>query len=139
MNAYETANIAVAQANLAIAERAADASVGSVVIGALALCTSVAVVILMRWGIKTMKDSNENRAETERHRHEQIMTAFKDAAEDRKLVREQAEQQAKVTNGLLAALERQGQALERLINRTDAVVVELQRHQGPGTRPRRRA
>ena len=58
----------------------------------------------------------------------------------------QADEDRKVTHGLLAALdrqgaalERQGAALERPINRTDAVVVELQRHQGPGTRPRRRA
>ena len=51
----------------------------------------------------------------------------------------QAAEDRRVTNGLLAALERQGAALERLIIRTDAVVVELQRHQGPGTRPRRRA
>ena len=61
------------------------------------------------------------------------------AAEDRKAAQAAAAESRQVTNGLLAALERQGQALERLINRTDAVVVELQRHQGPGARPRRRA
>ena len=42
----------------------------------------------------SMKRANENRAETEKNRHEQIMTAFKDAAEDRKAAREQAERQA---------------------------------------------
>ena len=61
------------------------------------------------------------------------------AAEDRKAALADAAEARQVTNGLLAALERQGQALERLITRTDAVVVELQRHQGPGARPRRRA
>ena len=51
----------------------------------------------------------------------------------------QTAEDRKVTQGMLAALERQGAALEKLINRTDAVVVELQRHQGPGGRQRRRA
>ena len=54
-------------------------------------------------------------------------------------VQAQAAEDRRVTNGLLADLERQGAALERLITRTDAVVVELQRHQGPSAHPRRRA
>ena len=84
----------------------------------------------------SMKRANENRAETEKNRHEQIMTAFKDAAEDRKAAREQAERQAtaaaedrkaareqaaedrKITQATLAALERQGSALEELVRRT---------------------
>ena len=91
----------------------------------------------------SMKRANENRAETEKNRHEQIMAAFKDAAEDRKAAREQAERQAaaaaedrkavreqaerqaaaaaedrKVTQATLAALERQGDVLAEILRRT---------------------
>ena len=101
-------------ASLHVAELAAWASIISAVTGIL-------VVILMGVGIWQMVKANTDRAA------------------DRKDAQAAAAESRKVTNGLLAALERQGQALERLITRTDAVVVELRRHQGPGARPRRRA
>ena len=87
-----------------------------------------------------MKRSNENRAETEKNRHEQIMTAFKDAAEDRKAAQaaaaedrkaaqaaaaaqmahqaEQAAEDRKITQATLAALERQGDVLAEILRRT---------------------
>ena len=88
----------------------------------------------------SMKRANENRAETEKNRHEQIMTAFKDAAEDRKAAQaaaaedrkaaqaaaaaqmahqaEQAAEDRKITQATLAALERQGDVLAEILRRT---------------------
>ena len=77
----------------------------------------------------SMKRANENRAETEKNRHEQIMAAFKDAAEDRKAAqaaaaedrkaaREQAAEDRKITQATLAALERQGDVLAEILRRT---------------------
>ena len=95
--------------------------------------------IVMLFQNRSRAKADRRRADVERNRHTEAMTALAQAAEDRKDAQAAAAESQKVTNGLLAALERQGAALEKLIDRTDAVVVELQRHQGPGTRPRRRA
>ena len=96
-------------ASLHIAELTAWASIISAATGTL-------VVILMAVGIWQMVKANTDRAA------------------DRKDAQAAAAEGRKVTQGLLTALERQGAALERLINRTDAVVVELRRHQGPRRR-----
>ena len=96
-------------ASLHIAELTAWASIISAATGTL-------VVILMAAGIWQMVKANTDRAA------------------DRKGAQAAAAEGRKVTQGLLTALERQGAALERLINRTDAVVVELRRHQGPRRR-----
>ena len=150
MNEYEAARLAALHLGLWFAGAAAAAAVGS------AVAAGIAAWGIWRFG-KAMERANERRANAEQNRHEEAMTALAQAAEDRKAMQAQMAQAAaqaaedrkdaqaaaaesqKVTNGLLAALERQGAALEKLIDRTDAVVVELQRHQGPGTRPRRRA
>ena len=91
-----------------------------------------------------MNRSNKRRTDAEQNRHKEAMAALAQAAEDRKAMQAQMAQAAaqaaedrKVTQGQLAALERQGKALERqgaalekLVRYTDAVVVELKRHQG---------
>ena len=150
MTEFEAASLAISQAGLSASYIGLGIAAGNMV------AAIIAAVGIWVFGIG-MKRANENRAEAEKNRHEQIMAAFKDAAEDRKAAQADAAEARKaaqadaaearkVTDGLLAvlkdqgaALERQGAALEKLINRTDAVVVELQRHQGPGARPRRRA
>ena len=91
MTEYEAASLTASHIGLAIAA-------GNM------LAAIVAAAGIWVFGT-SMKRANENRAETEKNRHEQIMTAFKDAAEDRKAAqaaaaedrkaaREQAERQA---------------------------------------------
>ena len=122
MTEYEAASLTASHIGLAIAA-------GNM------LAAIVAAAGIWVFGT-SMKRANENRAETEKNRHEQIMAAFKDAAEDRKAAREQAERQAaaaaedrkavreqaaedrKVTQATLAALERQGDALAEILRRT---------------------
>ena len=68
-----------------------------------AAAAAVAALGIWVFGIGMMR-SNERRAETEKDRHTQIMTAFKDAAEDRKAAQADAAEDRKVTQGMLAAL-----------------------------------
>ena len=91
MNEYEIAGLAASR-------MAAWASVAS------AAAAAVAALGIWVFGIGMMR-SNERRAETEKDRHTQIMTAFKDAAEDRKAAQADAAEDRKVTQGMLAALQ----------------------------------
>ena len=98
MNEYEIAGLAASR-------MAAWASVAS------AAAAAVAALGIWVFGIGMMR-SNTRRAETEKDRHTQIMTAFKDAAEDRKAAQAQMAQAAtqaaedrKVTQGILVALQ----------------------------------
>ena len=104
MTPYETASIAASHIGLAIAA-------GNM------LAAMVAAAGIWVFGT-SMKRANENRAETEKNRHEQIMAAFKDAAEDRKASQAAAAEDRKVTQATLAALERQGDVLAELVRRT---------------------
>ena len=115
MTEYEAASLTASHIGLAIAA-------GNM------LAAIVAAAGIWVFGT-SMKRANENRAETEKNRHEQIMAAFKDAAEDRKAAREQAAAAAaaaqaaaaedrKVTQATLAALERQGEVLAEILRRT---------------------
>ena len=90
MNEYEIAGLAASR-------MAAWASVAS------AAAAAVAALGIWVFGIGMMR-SNTRRAETEKDRHTQIMTAFKDAAEDRKAAQADAAEDRKVTQGILAAL-----------------------------------
>ena len=105
MNEYEIARLAIARDGLTVAY------IGLAIAAGNMLAAIVAAAGIWVFGT-SMKRANENRAETEKNRHEQIMAAFKDAAEDRKAAREQAERQAaaaaddrKVTQGMLAGLQ----------------------------------
>jgi len=118
MNEYEIARLAIARDGLTVSY------IGLAIAAGNMLAAIVAAAGIWVFG-HAMKRANENRAETEKNRHEQIMAAFKDAAEDRKAAREQAERQAaaaaedrKVTQATLAALERQGDALAEILRRT---------------------
>ena len=129
MNEYEIARLAIARDGLTVAY------IGLAIAAGNMLAAIVAAAGIWVFG-HAMKRSNENRAETEKNRHEQIMAAFKDAAEDRKAAREQAERQAaaaaedrkaareqaaedrKITQATLAALERQGDVLAEILRRT---------------------
>ena len=140
MNEYEIARLAIARDGLTVSY------IGLAIAAGNMLAAIVAAAGIWVFG-HAMKRSNENRAETEKNRHEQIMTAFKDAAEDRKAAqaaaaedrkaaREQAERQAaaaaedrkavraqaaedrKITQATLAALERQGDVLAEILRRT---------------------
>ena len=79
----------------------------------------------------SMKRANENRAETEKNRHEQIMAAFKDAAEDRKAAQAAAAEDRKVTQATLAALERQGDVLAEILRRTSPPSSQAGSRPGP--------
>ena len=111
MTEYEAASLTASYIGLAIA--------AGNMLAAMVAATGI-------WVFGTsMKRANENRAETEKNRHEQIMAAFKDAAEDRKAAQAQAAaaqaqaaaaqadaaEDRKVTQGMLAAL-------QELIHRT---------------------
>ena len=136
MNEYEIARLAIARDGLTVSY------IGLAIAAGNMLAAIVAAAGIWVFG-HAMKRANENRAETEKNRHEQIMAAFKDAAEDRKAAREQAERQAaaaaedrkavreqaerqaaaaaedrKVTQATLAALERQGDVLAEILRRT---------------------
>ena len=118
MNEYEIARLAIARDGLTVSY------IGLAIAAGNMLAAIVAAAGIWVFG-HAMKRANENRAETEKNRHEQIMAAFKDAAEDRKAAREQAERQAaaaaedrKVTQATLAALERQGEVLAEILRRT---------------------
>ena len=105
MTEYEAASLTASHIGLAIAA-------GNM------LAAMVAAAGIWVFGT-SMKRANENRAETEKNRHEQIMAAFKDAAEDRKAAQAQAAaaqaqaaaaqadaaEDRKVTQGMLAALQ----------------------------------
>ena len=90
-------------ASPAIAEIAVWASVASDVAAVLAFCTSIAVVILMWWGIKAMVSANtaraaqaaEDRKAMQAQMQAQMAQQAKDAAEDRKAMQAQMAQQAK--------------------------------------------
>ena len=122
MNEYEIARLAIARDGLTVSY------IGLAIAAGNMLAAIVAAVGIWVFG-HAMKRSNENRAETEKNRHEQIMAAFKDAAEDRKAAqaaaaedrkaaREQAAEDRKITQATLAALERQGDALAEILRRT---------------------
>ena len=129
MNEYEIARLAIARDGLTVSY------IGLAIAAGNMLAAIVAAAGIWVFG-HAMKRANENRAETEKNRHEQIMAAFKDAAEDRKAAREQAERQAtaaaedrkaareqaaedrKITQATLAALERQGDVLAEILRRT---------------------
>ena len=122
MNEYEIARLAIARDGLTVSY------IGLAIAAGNMLAAIVAAAGIWVFG-HAMKRANENRAETEKNRHEQIMAAFKDAAEDRKAAREQAAAAAaaaqaaaaedrKVTQATLAALERQGDALAEILRRT---------------------
>ena len=118
MTEYEAASLAIARDGLTASY------IGLAIAAGNMLAAIVAAAGIWVFGT-SMKRANENRAETEKNRHEQIMAAFKDAAEDRKAAREQAERQAaaaaedrKVTQATLAALERQGEVLAEILRRT---------------------
>jgi len=135
MTEYEAASLTASHIGLAIAA-------GNM------LAAIVAAAGIWVFGT-SMKRANENRAETEKNRHEQIMTAFKDAAEDRKAAREQAERQAaaaaedrkaareqaaedrKVTQATLAALQRQGDVLAEILRRTSPPSSQAGSRPGP--------
>ena len=98
MNEYEIARLAIARDGLTVSY------IGLAIAAGNMLAAIVAAAGIWVFG-HAMKRANENRAETEKNRHEQIMAAFKDAAEDRKAAqaaaaedrkaaREQAERQA---------------------------------------------
>ena len=101
-------------ASPAIAEIAVWASVASDVAAVLAFCTSIAVVILMWWGIKAMVSANtaraaqaaedrkamqaqaaEDRKAMQAQMQAQMAQQAKDAAEDRKAMQAQMAQHAK--------------------------------------------
>ena len=122
MNEYEIARLAIARDGLTVSY------IGLAIAAGNMLAAIVAAAGIWVFG-HAMKRANENRAETEKNRHEQIMAAFKDAAEDRKAAREQAAAAAaaaqaaaaedrKVTQATLAALERQGDVLAEILRRT---------------------
>ena len=122
MTEYEAATLAIAQDGLTASY------IGLAIAAGNMLAAIVAAAGIWVFGT-SMKRANENRAETEKNRHEQIMAAFKDAAEDRKAAREQAAAAAaaaqaaaaedrKVTQATLAALERQGEVLAEILRRT---------------------
>ena len=124
MTEYEAASLTASHIGLAIAA-------GNM------LAAIVAAAGIWVFGT-SMKRANENRAETEKNRHEQIMAAFKDAAEDRKAAREQAERQAaaaaedrKITQATLAALERQGDVLAEILRRTSPPSSQAGSRPGP--------
>ena len=88
-------------ASPAIAEIAVWASVASDVAAILAFCTSIAVVILMWWGIKAMVSANtaraaqaaEDRKAMQAQMQAQTAQQAKDAAEDRKAMQAQMQAQ----------------------------------------------
>ena len=114
MTEYEAASLTASHIGLAIAA-------GNM------LAAIVAAAGIWVFGT-SMKRANENRAETEKNRHEQIMASFKDAAEDRKAAQAAAAEDRKaaqaaaaedrkVTQATLAALERQGDVLAEILRR----------------------
>ena len=111
MNEYEIARLAIARDGLTVSY------IGLAIAAGNMLAAIVAAAGIWVFG-HAMKRANENRAETEKNRHEQIMAAFKDAAEDRKAAQAAAAEDRKVTQATLAALERQGDALAEILRRT---------------------
>ena len=111
MTEYEAASLAIAQDGLTASY------IGLAIAAGNMLAAMVAAAGIRVFGTG-MKRANENRAETEKNRHEQIMAAFKDAAEDRKASQAAAAEDRKVTQATLAALERQGDVLAELVRRT---------------------
>ena len=129
MNEYEIARLAIARDGLTVSY------IGLAIAAGNMLAAIVAAAGIWVFGT-SMKRANENRAETEKNRHEQIMASFKDAAEDRKAALAQAVEDRKaaaedrkaaqaaavedrkVTQATLAALERQGDVLAEILRRT---------------------
>ena len=111
MTEYEAASLAIARDGLTASY------IGLAIAAGNMLAAIVAAAGIWVFGT-SMKRANENRAETEKNRHEQIMAAFKDAAEDRKAAQAAAAEDRKVTQATLAALERQGDVLAEILRRT---------------------
>ena len=124
MTEYEAASLAIARDGLTASY------IGLAIAAGNMLAAIVAAAGIWVFGT-SMKRANENRAETEKNRHEQIMAAFKDAAEDRKAAQAAAAEDRKVTQATLAALERQGDVLAEILRRTSPPSSQAGSRPGP--------
>ena len=135
MTEYEAASLAIARDGLTASY------IGLAIAAGNMLAAIVAAAGIWVFGT-SMKRANENRAETEKNRHEQVMAAFKDAAEDRKAAQAAAAEDRKAaqaaaaedrkaTQATLAALERQGDVLAEILRRTSPPSSQAGSRPGP--------
>ena len=124
MTEYEAASLAIARDGLTASY------IGLAIAAGNMLAAIVAAAGIWVFGT-SMKRANENRAETEKNRHEQVMAAFKDAAEDRKAAQAAAAEDRKATQATLAALERQGDILAEILRRTSPPSSQAGSRPGP--------